>query len=228
MLHIEGNGLIASGIQGLQFHIPVLIHAAGVSDSKCCAQEAFDKDRKRLLRSLHKDMPVVYISSYFCGVQGIQTPYYQHKRALERLVLEQDPRHIVMRLPQVVGRGGNPNNLLNFFRTKISKGETIRCYQNALRNLVAVEDIRGAISFCLAQKVTGMCSFVAPFSYTPKEIVQMLAHLLKKEAHIALAPTPEVETILTFQRTSNLTHFVSQSDHYSREDYLQYICQRGL
>ena len=227
MLHIEGNGLIASGIQGLDVQTPVLIHAAGVSNSKCHEQEAFDKDRKRLLRSLQKDTPLVYISSYFCGVKGIQSPYYQHKRALEQLVLTRSPHHLVIRLPQVVGRGGNPNNLINFFRTKISKGETILCYRDALRNLVAIEDIRTAILFCIRQKITGVCSFVAPFSYSPKEIVEMLAHLMRAEVSIELADAPEVETILSFQRSSNLAKLVSQSDHYGRAQYLEYICRRG-
>ena len=228
MLYIEGNGLIASGLQGLNIQTPVLIHAAGVSNSKCRAQEAFNKDRARLLLSLHKNIPVVYISSYFCGIHGIQDPYYQHKRALERLVLESNPHHLVMRLPQVVGTGGNPNNLINFFRTKISKGEKIHCYRDALRNLVAVEDIRGAISFCITQKITGICSFVAPFSYTPEEIVKMLAQLLAREAFIELSTTPNVEKSLLFHRTPNLEALVSPSDLYSKEEYLEYICKRGL
>ncbi|MDR6095862.1 nucleoside-diphosphate-sugar epimerase [Stenotrophomonas sp. SORGH_AS321] len=59
---------------------------------------------------------------------------------MERLVRE-DARGLVLRLPQVVGLGGNPNTLTNFLHARIESGEQFDVWTLAERNLIDVADV---------------------------------------------------------------------------------------
>lgn len=141
---IIGNGLIACAFARRYREDPDLtIFARGVSDSRETDQAAFIRERKLLETSLDSARgPFVYFSSCAAGdpAQVSTSPYLTHKSEMERVVMSH-PEGIIFRLPQVIGRTGNPSNLANYLHHHISEGLHFLLWRRAERNLVDVEDV---------------------------------------------------------------------------------------
>lgn len=137
---IVGNGLIARAFNSYRDYPRVVIFAAGVSNSTEADPSAFERERELLRRSVNHNATLLYFST--CGIDtiGPQTPYFRHKLEMEALVAG-TPSGQVIRLPQVVGRGGNPLNLVNFLFRHIRDGRRFPLFLNARRNLIDVEDV---------------------------------------------------------------------------------------
>lgn len=145
-LSVIGSGLLARALLPIlsEAHGNVCIYAAGVSNSGCTDMHEFDRERQRLERALQQTIladPFVYFGT--CSVadpDASKTPYVQHKLAMERLV-EAHPRHLIFRLPQVVGKTPNPHTLLNFLYARVARSARFTIWRNARRNVIDVDDV---------------------------------------------------------------------------------------
>lgn len=142
---IIGSGLLARAFQDT-FHAreDVCIYAAGVSNSGCSNPIEFVRERQRLADTLQRTMSVdtfVYFGT--CSVadpDARNTPYVQHKLAMEHMVVAH-PRSLILRLPQVAGNTPNPHTLLNFLYARISRSEVFDLWSKAKRNIIDVVDV---------------------------------------------------------------------------------------
>lgn len=141
---IIGRGLVAQAFApAWAEHDDVVVVAAGVSNSAEVASIAFDRERRMLMDvvSSSRCKRIVYFGSCAVGnPHEPRTPYIEHKARMERIVLA-DPRGLVLRLPQVVGRGGNAHTLTNFLSARIATHQPFDVWTRAERNLIDVEDV---------------------------------------------------------------------------------------
>jgi len=132
----------------------VCIYAAGVSNSGCTDMQEFERERKRLTDGLHQagnvDAFVYFGTCSVADPEAQNTPYVQHKLAMEKLV-SAHPRHLILRLPQVAGNTPNPHTLLNYLYARISRSESFKLWNKARRNIIDVADV-AAISSQLIDK----------------------------------------------------------------------------
>ncbi len=139
---IIGNGMLARAFAAHYAHDPaVLVFASGVADSTAADPAAFAREHELFARAAGAHAgTLLYFST--CAVAQVDgdTPYLQHKRAMEARVLRH-PGGLVLRLPQVVGPAGNPHTLANFLARHIRDGTRFRVWARAERNLVDVEDV---------------------------------------------------------------------------------------
>jgi nucleoside-diphosphate-sugar epimerase len=142
---IIGSGLLARSFTPVfSQNNEICIYAAGVSNSGCQDTNEFTRERNRLLKALESTQttfPFVYFGT--CSVhdpESSDTPYVQHKLAMERIVAEH-PNHLIFRLPQVAGITPNPHTLLNYLYARISRSEAFSVWQYARRNIIDVDDI---------------------------------------------------------------------------------------
>lgn len=121
---IVGNGLLASAFspEWVSTHNAVLF-ASGVSNSHESQPEAFQREADLLSSHLERcSGAFIYFST--CSISDPDRAasfYAKHKLAMERRVA-QHPEHLILRLPQVVGRTSNPNTLTNFLVDKLKSG----------------------------------------------------------------------------------------------------------
>ena len=141
---IIGSGLLAHAFpRVLLQHEDVCIYAAGVSNSSCADSREFARERQRLEDALRQAMHVdafVYFGT--CSVAdpvARNTPYVQHKLAMEQMV-HTHPRNLILRLPQIAGKTPNPHTLLNFLYARISRSESFNLWSKAKRNIIDVVD----------------------------------------------------------------------------------------
>lgn len=154
--------LIGSGLLAQAFAPPyyqndlVCIFAAGVSNSACSDAYEFARERQRLSETLeHVKSLATFVYFGTCSIndpEAKDTPYVQHKLAMEGLVSKHSG-HLILRLPQVAGRTPNPHTLLNFLYAYISRSESFSLWCNAKRNIIDVVDVV-AIAKCLIEDKT--------------------------------------------------------------------------
>lgn len=201
---IIGRGILANAFKKqIDIGFSEIIFASGVSNSLETKLCEFERESQLLTTYLDHDLPLVYFST--CSLYDIQTdltPYREHKLKLERLVLSH-PDNYVFRLPQVVGKGGNPLTLTNYLCQKILSEEHFLVQENAFRNLIDVDD---CVKICL--KIMSDASF-PPSIYSVKntydiaiiDLVAIIEKVLKINANYSMT-----------SETSNFSHKSIVSD----------------
>ena len=132
-----------------------IVCASGVADSQCTDPLAFRRELKLVeelaQRAAAEDCPMVYLSG--APVYGLArrkhvesdgvapaTPYGRHKLECEETIASSGARYLVLRLPNVVGSAGNPNQLIPSLVAQVSDGHVF-VRSDATRDLLDVDDV---------------------------------------------------------------------------------------
>ena len=187
-----GSGLLAQAFAPtFSDREDVCIYAAGVSNSSCTDPQEFQRERMRLADALHQARHVdafVYFGT--CSVadpEAQNTPYVQHKLAMEQLV-SAHPRHLILRLPQVAGNTPNPHTLLNFLYARISRSEAFQLWSNAKRSIIDVDDVAAIFRQLIAKDTLRnvTINIANPTSYPMMDIVRAMEKAVGKHAVYAV------------------------------------------
>ena len=146
---IVGNGLLANGFIEESFdHKKFIVFVSGVSDSKKTNEEDFNREKTLLLKTIseNKGLKLLYFSSILTGVQDNR--YYQHKLEVEDIVKKNSKDYIIFRVPQIIGKGGNKNNLVNYLKQSLISGEEIIIFKNTYRSLIDIIDLVRIVNYC--------------------------------------------------------------------------------
>jgi len=185
---IIGSGLLASAFSSTFLEDKdVIIYAAGVSNSNCTDESEFERERSRLSESLQKtskDKTFVYFGT--CSVNDplvINTPYVQHKLAMEKIVYTH-PNNLIFRLPQAAGKTPNPHTLLNFLYARISRSEKFNLWCNAKRNIIDVDDVVAIAIQLIANNSIRNATFniANTVNYKMIDVVKIMEQVLCKRA----------------------------------------------
>jgi nucleoside-diphosphate-sugar epimerase len=140
---IVGNGMLARAFAAFEHDPGITIFASGVSNSGETDSAEFGRER-RCLEAVSDRGLLVYFST--CSLYDrdlFERPYIHHKRTMEALVRSRR-HHLILRLPQIVGRSDNPHTLTNYLRDRMVQGEEFSIWERACRNLMDVDDVAAA------------------------------------------------------------------------------------
>ena len=183
---ICGGGMIATAFSADFKNNPdVCIYAAGVSNSMCESRSEFDREKNQLVKTLERSKHLnlfIYFST--CSLEDPATknqPYVKHKLEMESIVSEH-PRYLIVRLPQVVGFGGNPNTLMNFLYQSIKCGKEFELWKNSNRNIIGIDDVLSIVSFYIKNDIIHqeIINIANPVNYSILEIVTSMERFLRK------------------------------------------------
>lgn len=184
---IIGNGLIANAFDEYRYRDDILIFASGVSNSLEHNNNAFLRESHILHSALKKSDDILFVYFGTCSIYDpslISSPYIKHKIEMERMVTNIASRYIIMRLPQVVGNGGNNATLVNYLYYNIVNEIVFDLWTNAIRYLVKIDDVVKFSSFVIERNDTSNKDI--NFSKTPSisvyEIVKYLEKIIGKSA----------------------------------------------
>lgn len=183
---IIGSGLIARAFEHYADDPDRVIFASGVSNSGERDPAAFARERDLLLEQLDRGLHTVYFGS--CNVVNPQqnSPYFEHKRAMEHLVASSGTG-TVFRLPQVVGHTRNPNTLTNYLRDCIVEGRVLRLWTRAQRNLIDIDDVARIATRLLSQaERASIVSIATPWSLDMPQLVSLFEQVLGRRARVEL------------------------------------------
>lgn len=201
---VVGDGMLATAFAKIGDRVNRgLIFATGVSDSLCRDGAAYAREgellESALARCRSQDSTLVYFSSGgaiygdYAGHRNEDSPvapsceYGIRKLEFERLIRESGVDHLILRLPNVAGLGGNPANLVPGLVKQVATGR-VRVYRRATRDIIAVEDVVEIVRRLLAAGRRRDLLVVATGIATPVE------HLVDRISKI-LSVSPRVETV---------------------------------
>jgi len=189
---IVGTGLISRAFQQFAEDRETIIFASGVSNSGEIDPLAFSRERELLLRSLgNARSRLVYFGSCNVVNPDQNSPYFEHKRMMEDLVVGSGVG-IVFRLPQVVGRTRNPNTLTNYLRDCIMQQRPLTLWTRAQRNLIDIDDVAAIARHLLAATDTpALVSIASPWSLAMPRLVALFEEVLGQQANVILVERGE-------------------------------------
>ncbi len=141
---IIGKGLIAQ-LFLLEDREDTLFFASGVSNSLEDRKEAFLREETLLMDHLKGNPEKLFVYFSSCSVYDsskYDSPYVLHKLRMERLVEQFASRYLILRVSNAVGKGGNPNLLMNYLFESVKNNKEINVHTLATRNLIDAEDVK--------------------------------------------------------------------------------------
>jgi len=141
---IIGKGLIAQ-LFLLEDREDTLFFASGVSNSLEDRKEAFLREETLLMDHLKGNPEKLFVYFSSCSVYDsskYDSPYVLHKLRMERLVEQFASRYLILRVSNAVGKGGNPNLLMNYLFECVKNNKEINVHTLATRNLIDAEDVK--------------------------------------------------------------------------------------
>jgi dTDP-4-dehydrorhamnose reductase len=184
---IVGNGLLANALKPYDRE-DVLFLAFGVSDSKCTDSAAFEREAMTVVEHIGKnpDKLHVYFSTFSIHDPAMkENMYVRRKLTFEQMIAEISRRYLIVRISNLVGRGGNPNNVFNFFLRAIQDGTPFKLWASATRNLILAEDAARILDDILEnsmdEKLNSIVHLYNPRDYAVVDIVQGLESFMGKK-----------------------------------------------
>lgn len=181
---IIGSGLIAKSFSKNKLFDDYLIFASGVSNSNTTDENEFKREENLLIKNLSTDKPLIYFSSVFSS--NIDNPYFNHKRDMENLIKNNHSNFYIFRMPQIIGNGGNVNNIINLFVSNILNNKRIEIWKDSERSIIDIDDVVGIISYVIKNKTNNKIYNVSGIESTSViEIVKILEDILSKKSIIS-------------------------------------------
>ncbi|MCQ9636423.1 hypothetical protein MP477_15815 [Chryseobacterium sp. WG23] len=170
---IIGNGIIANAIKSYDT-ADIVFFASGVSNSLETRTSEFEREFS-LLKTVHeenKGKKMVYFSTLSIHDQSKQkSPYVIHKKKIEDYIRNNTEHYVILRIGNIVGKGGNPNTLFNFLKTQITNKTEFTLHTKARRLLLDIEDISKFLESQSLQVSNKIINFSFPYNFDLKEIV---------------------------------------------------------
>lgn len=182
---IIGNGILANAIRFYDRE-DVIFFASGVSNSLEKNPAEFEREIS-LLKSVmnqHPDKKLIYFST--CSIYDASktaSPYVMHKLTIEKIISEQHSNFIIFRVGNAVGRGGNPNTLINFLKSSILSENKLTIHNNARRILIGTDDIASFVGKYINDFNDEIINLAYPYQYSLPEILSALEDHLGKKAN---------------------------------------------
>lgn len=241
-MRIVGKGLLAGAMEPFaDQHADAVVLASGVSDSTLTDPAPYDRELALLdevLRNAARSTQrVVYFSSAGAvygrwhgdatesATPRPQSPYGVHKVACEELIRASGARHLILRLPNVVGSTGNPHQLVPSLVAQVESGY-VRVYTGAARDLVDVDDVGRVVVAILARidEVDAVVLNVATGRATPAAaIVHEISEILSRSPAIEEVDAGQPETVAVAALRSLLGE-----DPFAATDYAASVLRRHV
>lgn len=239
-MEIIGDGMVARSFLPFQHEQEdALIFASGVANSLCEDQEEYKRETDLLYETLHscleKGMRIVYFSSGGAvygndpGIKVESSPvfpgrmYGRHKLFCESVIIYSGVRHIILRLPNLVGRGQNRHQLIPALMTQAIEGYA-KIYRDARRDIVDVQDI-AAIVVSLLKQVNESVVLNAASSYSIPvlDIFSEIEDILGTSARIEIVPGGDEQRF----SISRLRSYLGDEIHFL-PDYWRSVIRKNI
>ncbi len=211
---IIGNGLIASLFRENDKENSVFF-ASGVSNSLETEKSAFLREENLLRKSLEENPDKIFIYFSTCSIYDSSkngSLYVNHKLRMEQIVEELSRKFLILRVSNAVGKGGNPNLLMNYLVNAFQQEKEITIHTLATRNLIDADDIKKITLKLVKENILNKIINVAYLeNFSTSEILEILEKYFNKTAKTSLVKSgqsylisiPEVESYFVENNLTN-------------------------
>ena len=141
---IIGNGLIANLFRENDKE-NVVFFASGVSNSLETDKSAFLREENLIRKTIKENPNKIFIYFSTCSIYDSSkngSSYVNHKLKMEQIVEELANQFLILRVSNAVGKGGNPNLLMNYLVNAFHQEKEITVHTLATRNLIDADDVK--------------------------------------------------------------------------------------
>ncbi len=222
---IVGNGLIASLFVDNDDE-NVIFFASGVSNSLETRVEEFLREENLIKNTISENTDKVFVYFSTCSIYDSSktgSDYVLHKLKMEQLIKKSCPQFLILRVSNAVGKGGNPNLLMNYIVKAVKNDETINVHTQATRNLIDVDDIRNVTFDLLKQQSLNKIINVAySKNYSILEILEIVEKFYNKKVNINLLKSGSGYDI----NIPEIEQYFIETNQAGKEIYLYNILQK--
>jgi nucleoside-diphosphate-sugar epimerase len=220
---IVGNGLIGRALVDIDSDSIVFI-ASGVSDSKCIDNKEFVREYSLVEKIIYEysNKLIVFFSTYSINDKSLaETKYVKHKKSIEQLIKLKAKVFLIVRVSNVIGRGGNPKNIFNFLFNCVSNEKPFELWRNSTRNLIMIDDFVELLKYVIENEIDNLnktINIINSRSYSIEEIVMSIEKFSSKRAIFSVVNKESNETVIDEETIHRL-----KSINFIEHDYLNRI-----
>lgn len=196
---IIGNGLLASEFSDLENNNAIVIFASGVSNSLEETHSAFEREKNLIIDTIKNKKHSLFVYFSTCSITDKtvnKRPYVLHKLNMEKLIRNSSNNYLIIRLPNIVGKGGNENTIFNYLVNAIKNNQKISIWKNANRNILDIKDMGEIVRNVIKSGYKNTILNIANLnSYPVTDIVDKIENYLQKKANINLVEKGTTTTI---------------------------------
>ncbi len=230
-MKIIGSGLIGNAFKErtiIDSIYPVILFASGVSNSSETNPKSFLREKKLLesiLETKKRSEKLVYFSTLsIYDKHKKEAAYIKHKQNIEEVIHQKSQNYLIIRVPNIIGKGGNPNTLLNYLVAAVKGKREIKIFKNAYRNFIDVEDLVKLIEeLLISDAYNTTIDLLHPVSYSMLEVINYI------EKHInTISNSVYLEQGYNYFPLSNLSinSIFEMSNVNIRKNYLSQILKK--
>ena len=183
---IIGRGLIANLFTEIDLD-EVVFFASGVSNSSETRKGEFLREQNLVEDTLASNPEKLFVYFSTCSIYDsskYNSLYVLHKLHIEEIIKQKAKHFLILRVSNAVGRGGNPNLLMNYISRQILNDQELVVHQQATRNLIDVEDVKNITMKYIASKDWNKIINVAyTENFNILEIIEVFEQILFKKAN---------------------------------------------
>ena len=211
---IIGNGLIANLFRENDRE-NVVFFASGVSNSLETDKTAFLREENLIRKTIKENPNKIFIYFSTCSIYDSSkngSSYVNHKLKMEQIVEELANQFLILRVSNAVGKGGNPNLLMNYLVNAFHQEKEITVHTLATRNLIDADDVKNiTLKFINENSFNKIINVAYLENFSTSEILEILEKYFNKSAKKSfvksgqsyLISIPEVENYFTENNLTN-------------------------
>ena len=186
---IIGNGLIANLFRENDRE-NVVFFASGVSNSLETKKNNILREENLLRKTLEENSDKIFIYFSTCSIYDSSkngSPYVNHKLKMEQIVEELADQFLILRVSNAVGKGGNPNLLMNYLVNAFHQEKEITVHTLATRNLIDADDVKNiTLKFINENSFNKIINVAYLENFSTSEILEILEKHFNKTAKTSL------------------------------------------
>ena len=203
---IIGNGLVGTGMKKIDFD-DILFFCSGVSDSTVTSQKLFQREID-LLNSITKNFEYDKII-YFGSLPYLNNKIFlEHKENVENKIKALNKKYIIARVPTVVGKTGNSNNLIPLFVNSIKNSLPVNIHET-FRSILDVSDLRRIVEYLILDKFNGEIDINYIELIRPESLLDIISKILKRAPKINKY-TEESDRFVVNQNNEYVIHLLRE------------------
>jgi len=222
---IIGRGLLAS-LFTENDREDTIFFASGVSNSLENRPEEFLREENLIRDTITENPEKIFVYFSTCSIYDSSkttSDYVLHKLKMEQIIKNSCDKYLILRVSNAVGKGGNPNLLMNYLVRSIRNNETINVHTKATRNLIDAEDIKNITFDLLASQIFNKIINVAYIqNYAIIEILEIIERFYKTKLDLNLIKSGSGYDI----NVPDVEDYFRKNDLTNNESYLNRILEK--
>ncbi len=221
---IIGSGMIAKEFYKYEekYH-DVCVFASGVSYANCTSEDEFGREFL-LLKKQVKLKKIIYFSSFHV-VKGTNEnrKYTNHKLRMENYISDNFEDYLIIRLPNVIGEGGNKNTLFSLFYNNLIENNKMHLYKDAYRYIMDVSDVESFTRLLMRRDIK-TCNMMFNKPINVVKIADAFENIIGKRFDRDLIEKGEGAYKINNDSFNEL--LLENNINYSEDDYLEKIIKK--